>query len=292
MLRQQVAVVAVLAACLLAAPTASAVDRDTARQIYRLINQAEADVREGDRGCEFASPFDREPTTTGAAPSDALLNTLGILRRPATQEEERLATRIFSDPGPFLFGGRGFYRNHVRIAQAASGRRFVILAARDANPFRARPGRCLAKVRERFVALIADRTPRFRRAGRRLLGRTIRQEIRAGRRGPREGAFMFDYRNGGLGSGGGGASAADLQRYGGGSIRGGSKGITFSGLVPDGVATIDFVLPQGKGRRTVTVRDNVYVFRVASLEFTRIPPFPRRTIWRDADGKVIRDFDR
>jgi hypothetical protein len=67
---------------------------------------------------------------------------------------------------------------------------------------------------------------------------------------------------------------------------------TFSGLVPDGVAsvTLRFAASSGRPAHTATaaVHDNVYSVHVAGLPSSG-PVFPT-VVWRDASGKVLKTY--
>lgn len=290
---------ATLAVGVVAALPPGGVDREglrREREITNLLNRAIGSVERADRGCRLPNPFKRETTFTDDPPTDELLQTLGVLRRPQSPEEAQLS------PDAYLhLPAEGVYRKYVRIARSTSGRWYLVVAARNTNVYEPRPRRCAEALREGFGELIRDRSPRFRREARRVLEGVIRREWRAPDRGPREGVFLFDYRpDGGPRGGGGGTGVSFIRRHG----MFGSAGATgqptiVSGLVPDGVATLTAVFARevSRGRyrppkrypravrRTVTVQDNVVSFTVP-----RPAPhaFPTRMIWRDADGRVVR----
>jgi hypothetical protein len=102
----------------------------------------------------------------------------------------------------------------------------------------------------------------------------------------------------GRGGGGGGQDVAAIRRYGSYTasyVR--HRGSKLVGLVPDGVATIDFTFARGHGlgpegdrvyrkiyRRTVRV--------VSNIVFLTVPRMPEdalcnRQVWRAADGSVV-----
>ena len=269
---------------------------DRHREIVRLINQADNQVRRARPACRYDERLPK-PAYSDGTPSDELLDTLGVLRRPQTAEEARIARSR-----PTRIPAKGIYRRYVRVVHSANGRTFLILPARNTGVFRKRPDRCLVARKRRFSALIADRPASFRRAARRVLARATRQERRADVRGPSEGVFVFD-KGPNIVVGGGGLGASQIRRTGMfmSSSRGGRRSV-LSGLVPDPVASLTAVFPRrvsrGPGRppkryartvrRTIAVQENV-----VSLTVPRPAQdaFPTRMIWRDEDGEVVRTVD-
>lgn len=280
-------------------PPTGGVDREglrRERQVIALLNRAVRSVQRADRACRPPNPFKRRTTFTDDPPSEALLKTLGVLRRPQSPEEAQLPRDSYATHLP----AEGIYRQHVRIARSTSGRSYLVVAARNTNLYEPRPRRCAVALRRRFGRLIADRPARFRRAARRILDGVIRREWTARNRGPREGVFLFDYGPDGGGSGGGGVGVRFIRRYGMfGSSSASGQPTVVSGLVPDGVATLTAVFPREvsrsryrppkryrrASRRTVDVQDNVVAFTVPRPAFDA---YPKRMIWRDADGRVVR----
>jgi hypothetical protein len=266
------------------------------RPILRLMNEAIGAV-EGDKACRPAlPPVGRRPSLTDDPPTDELLSTLGILRRPQSSEEREALDTI-----RFL-AAEGVHRDHVRIARSASGMAFLIVTARDVSFYEPRPKRCVTRLRRRFGKLIDDRPRPFRRRARRALERIIRTEWTAPSEGEVEGVFMFDYTPGDVAGGSGGVSPRSIRDRGFFASRGRTKRSRVSGLLPDGVATLEATFtrlaPRGPGRpdkryaravtRAVPVQDNVVSFRVP-----RAPQdaFPARQVWRDAAGEVIAEID-
>lgn len=283
-----------------AAAAPSKRERASERLAYRLFFKADRQVQR-ERACLTLTP-QRRPSFDDGAPSEELLSTVGVLRRAQSEEEERLS----SGEAPLFGLGDGVHRRYVRAATSASGRRFVIFAARDAQPTRPRPERCRAELRRRFARLLRGREARFRRFALRIGRRLLRDERRRQARGPQEGVFLFDRSlfEGRAGGGTGGAGAREIRRSGifqASSNGRSAKRSRVDGLLPDGVATVKATFPRvgstlpGRGRKrrrydrvvrvTVPVQDNVVSFTVPRAVEDALAV---RIVWRAADGRVIR----
>lgn len=278
-------IVLTLLAALASAAPLHAADRETERAITEAINRAVDRVYETTTGCRNTNPLRRAPTVTDDAPSDELLATLGVLRRPQ-QPEEVLADDAFRH-----LPAEGVYRRGVRIARSG-GRELLVVPARNTVLYRPRPPRCARALRRAFRRIIAKRDAAFRRAARRALEQVIRDEWAGPVPTPREGVFLFDRTpQGGLGGGGGGVSIDFIRRrgmFGSGQYAGGPAVVT--GLLPDGVASIEATFGRDRTHAqpvtvTAAVTDNV-----AAFEVDREAPgvFDMTTVWRAADGSVLR----
>jgi hypothetical protein len=282
------AVAAGLVALLIAASVAQAGAPDGStleeRRYYAaraLLDQASAQVTR-DSACR-ARPGDRAPGLR-AAPSAQLLSSLAPLRRPAQPGELESAAELVP---PLL---RGAYGDYVRVARAADGTAFTLVPVKNVVPVAPRPQHCISELRRRFHAAIAGRRGAFQRAARKELRREIATNWVAR---PREGIhFMFA----------GGGALVDLAMLRKRGVYTGIGGFeasqtTFYGLLPDGVASIDYTFRQAdlpgfpsKGhpvthRTTVAVQDNVVAFRVPLA----LPDaWMSRQVWRGSDGHVIR----
>jgi hypothetical protein len=110
MKRVLVGIVALAALAVGASPALA--NRQTERQAVRLLSKAGRRASH-DPACKIE---DQPPSLTHDAPSQDLLNTLGILRRPATAEDT-LSTQPFT----FFHFAQGIYIDYVRVAHAADG---------------------------------------------------------------------------------------------------------------------------------------------------------------------------
>jgi hypothetical protein len=182
------------------------------------------------------------------------------------------------------------YRDYVRVVHAADGTAFTILPVKNVASFAPRPKHCIAELHQRFGQAIASRPRAFQRLAREQLRREI---VTSWVARPREGFhFLF------AGSGGSDDLAA-LRKRGIYTGLGGPEAsqTTFYGLLPDGVASIDYTfrrpgLPGSPSnghpvthRTTVAVRDNVVAFQVP---LGLSDAWMARQVWRGSDGRVIR----
>jgi hypothetical protein len=286
-------VTSVLLACLaVALPAQAAKPTSVERRAVALINKANAEAHR-----TSACPRSQRPpdsTLNHGAPSQALLDTLGVLRRPATPEDKP------PDDAFRFLPGSDIYVDYIRVAHAVGGREYWIVPAHDTLHFDPLPHACLHRIHQRLRALSRGEPPRVRRRALRFYNEMVRSNRELARRGPREGVFVFDKRDDGLGGGGGGGTVRFLREHGQfGSAGIDGKSSILTGLIPDGVATVTSTFgttysrgPDAKPRRyraaitrTDAVQDNVVSFEVArSAE----DAFPSKMIWRDADGKIVR----
>jgi hypothetical protein len=282
-------IVALIALAVGASPAAA--DRQTQHDAAALLTKASREASH-EKACKLR---DQPPSVTHDAPSEALLNTLGILRRPAGPEDTLPQTAF----GFFHFA-EDFYVDYVRVAHAADGTSYFVFAARNfGQPVDT--DACLHQIHLHLLALLKGKSKRVRHRARRLFENRVRVTHAYAHRTPHEAVFLFDRRaDGGIGSGGGGGGAQIIQQSGEFGTSGPPDGVSHVvGLIPDGVATVTSSFPQtvsrGKGNppkvypapieRTDPVQDNVISFSVA-----RDPEdaFPSKMVWRAADGSIVK----
>jgi hypothetical protein len=281
----------VLAGLAVALPAQAAQPNSVERRAVNLINKANAQAHR-----TSACPRSQRPpdsTLNHGAPSQALMDLLGVLRRPATPEDKP------PDDAFRFIPGSDIYVDYIRVAHAVSGRHYWIVPAHDTLHFDPLPHACLHQIHERLRVLSRGEPPRVRRRALRFYNDLVRGNRELARRGPREGVFVFDKRGDGMGGGGGGGPIRFLREHG----QFGSSGIDqnssiVTGLIPDGVATVTSTFDtyrrasRAKPRRypapitrTDQVQDNIVSFEVArSAE----DAFPSKMVWRDAGGKIVR----
>jgi hypothetical protein len=238
----------------------------------------------------------RPTTFTDAAPSEALRSRLSLLRRPRIPEDDVAPASIWWR----LFPAEGVYRDWIRMGRAADGTEFYLVTAQRSGR-QALPPTCLRRRRAQLLRLFG--VVRADRRLRTLAFRSERRRNRAERQlAPgREQIFVFTRAAGNtFGFGFGGIDLATLEQRGlrtsGGS---GGDGAWVTGLVPDGVATIDMVYAQRADRGphaapeiyeseetvVVPVQDNVFSYRTDR----RLQDADATTmVWRAADGSVVR----
>jgi hypothetical protein len=265
---------------LAAAPPGSSREERRVYAVTDLLDQTSAKV-ERDRACR---PRPTQSGPTDATPSAEMLQTLAPLRRPQ-QSDELNALGLFA---PGLVPSA--YQDYVRIAHAADGTAFTIIPSPNVHLFRSRPRHCVSELRRSFRSAIAGKSRAFRTEARRQL----RQEVRfSWIAPPREGVVLF------VDNGGAPADLVSLRRRGAFTFRAGFDvaDATFYGLLPDGVASIDFTFRRAEPtgywskhhpitlRWTAPVHDNVVAFHVP---LTLPNAWMSRQVWRAADGSVIR----
>lgn len=264
------------------------------RIAVQLINEATQHVQHAHRVCRPSFRPDLRPTFTDARPSDALLNALGVLRRPATDADHVDLSSFFA---PFA---RGIYEKWIRTATASDGRQFSVIVAQDRQRPRDIPRRCLALEDAELRRLLVHHGPAVAAVTLRLKRRLDRDEHPKGGFKATEAIFLFDRTpDGRIGGGGGGVDLAFFARHGlFGSSGTGARSTVF-GLLPDGVARVDFTFPRSASREphrdpkvyptgialSAQVQDNVVSFDV---DRPAEDAFPTRMVWRRADGSVIR----
>lgn len=260
------------------------------RIAYDLINRASRFVSAARADCR-AAPLPTKATTTTDPPSQAILDALAVLRRPATPEEAQL-------PRAAMFAGLGeVHLNHVRFVTAANGEEMTILVARRAQASYRISDFCLDAQRARLATLLEGKSPRIRSVTLQAFGKVREGQERDDEQParPRDGIYLFTSG----GSGGGGGAVEQLTRRGSFFSSGTRDASRLYGVVPDGVAsvTLDYPRTVSRGRYykptvypraarlTARVQQNVLSERVPRGAGDAFPP---RMVWRAADGSVVR----
>lgn len=258
-----------------------------------LINRAEAHVRATRRSCRSAA-LPEGPVVTHDAPGQEITGAIAALRRPQTEAE-----RI---PESGLLRGLEdeIYVDFIRTVTAPDGKQFVVVPGR-ATPPAPRPAACADAVRARLLRTTASKSRHLRSVTLRQYASIRRGDRRAAAqpRAPYDEVFLFDRTENGLGGGGGGGRLTYFLTHGNVTSSGGGATSRVTGLVPDGVASVTLTYPKrvSRGRNyrpevfpkkveiTTAVQENVFSVRVP-----RGAPdaFASRTVWRGADGHVVR----
>lgn len=288
-----------------AAPPADAGERSVQRQATDLLNRASQQVQRERRACAPPELADgREAWLTDAEPSAAVRSVLAPFRRAPTLAE--LAAGEERRSAIFLPGTVERSRRGTRILHAADGHEVRLTAI----PKVVRPGvdpavrrACLARTRKRAARLARSAPPAVRREVRRMLDvqRAAIHAVPAS-----EGEALSLYVPVGDGTGGGTGALFDAEQFsehglflssGGAGRPGASSQLT--GVVPDGVATVELEYPRSasrgpsrpavdygsEARLTVAVTENAVSVSVPRGAEDAFPP---RMTWRGADGAVIR----
>jgi hypothetical protein len=254
------------------------------------VNSAREAVAKGDRACRFRVELSRRGSVTHDPIPQEMLDAFAVLRRPATPQDALkpplapLAKQIAVDS--------------IRRARVlADGQEVFVIPSLDARPHTiAPPARCRVRERLALEHRLRGMPAQAQRAARRMLRSIERAERTSAPLEPQAGLFLM-VRGPHSGFGGGGTSVADLRKYGSFVSSGARRHqARMVGLVPDGVATIDFTFARGHSlepngptysrvyRRSVAVLDNVVAFIVPRRA---IDTAPARQVWRAADGAVV-----
>ena len=266
-------------------------DHQTENEAVALYNKASSQVGRQ----KVCRPKFGPATITHNAPSQELLSTLGILRRPATPED------VFPpDQLKFLDFVKGLYIDYVRIAHAADGREYQIIPAQNARAFPAESHACLHRLHTHLRRLSKGKPERVRRRALHFYNQRVQNNRRLARGIAREGVFVFSHNTEGIGGGGGGVGVKFIREHGMFVSSGTRDGTAIvDGLIPDGVATVISYFarkaPRAPGRRpkdygkpivrTDRVQDNMVSFEVAR---DAEDAFAVKMIWRAVDGSIVR----
>jgi hypothetical protein len=259
------------------------------------VNDAIDAVAKGDRRCQ-PELVRGGPATTHDPPPQDMLDAFAVLRRPATVDD------AFDLRHRLPFGAR-IAVDYVRRARVlADGTSVYVVPALGARPALTKPpASCFAREREALEHRLRGKPAQAQRAARRLLDHFETSRRHEARLPPQPGLFVFALGPHG-GGGGGGSDVSDIRRYGAlnaSYVRG--RGSRVVGLVPDGVATIDFAFARGRsldrgpghshGRvyRTIYRRTAPVVDNVVALTVPRLPEDAlfNRQVWHAVDGSVV-----
>jgi hypothetical protein len=291
-----------LAGTLAAAAPAAAVSLDdaaAARREQRAIDLINSATREMRRDPACRQRIDFTTTFTDAVPSAAMRASLSLLRRPAIPED--LITQD-SGPGLEFLGAHGVYRNWIRMGRAADGSEHYLIVAQDRRFAQPVSRACLRTRHAALVRMTAGEDRRVRTIALRTEARINREEQSAGGFPRHEVIYLFGRApDGSVGGGGGGVELAWFLRHGlfGTASRGSGDTAEVTGLIPDGVATIEATFAQRASRGphrapdlypseltlTLPVQDNLVAFTVPR---EARDAFPSKMVWRAADGSIVR----
>ena len=276
-------------------PTPTQVGPNT-RVAADAVNAAIRVVDERDHTC-LQRPRPRRGSATHDPPPQDMLDAFAVLRRPATPADAIDPERLS------LAGAAVVAVDYIRRARVLpDGTAVYVVPALDAQPGVAkRPERCFAREREALEHRLRGKPGQARRAARRLLRNLHHSQRVLASTAPKAGLFLFEIGPRG-GGGGGGVDVATITHHGAYSatyVRG--RGSRMVGLIPDGVATIDFTFARGHGLgpegdrvyRTIARRTAAVVNNDVYLTVPRMPEdaLYNRQVWRAADGSVLRRIE-
>jgi hypothetical protein len=249
------------------------------RREMNLMAAATKGIQES-AACRVSHP--RTTPRIRGLPSQELLSTLGVLRRPATAAD-RLPAGSTSGMGP----GVAVYAGATRRVSTGHGTSYYLVPIRQ-DPAGGFPSsRCLALQKTAVTKALPTFPQALRSPIRELVASLIAYYASlVGKPPADEICEVIRYRNGG------GMSCGNTV----GQIQHGvfpeDDDGTFSGLVPDGVASVTLSFPAAPGRRarsvSATVHDNVYAAATGlAMPLRRGSP---TIIWHASDGRVLRTY--
>jgi hypothetical protein len=243
------------------------------RQEFAYIQKATRHVIQS-RECQAHPPMGT--TLIHGSPSPAILSTLGVLRRPA-RPSDHLAQGSLSGLGQV-------YAGFVRRAFSAGGVSYYVIATRDSFAAQQPPARCFAAQTE-AVQAYAPRIPANLRRQTLALEATIMSYVRGLiAHAPRDAICTAEFSRNGSGGSGCGDPIQQIRM----GLPPSDDNGTFSGIVPDGVATVTVHFAATAGHpaisATAKVTGNMYAVRIPELANGTMEQ-PTMT-WRSPTGLV------
>lgn len=249
------------------------------RQLVRELGYISAATRQTLRSptCELDQPTG--VSIVHGRPSRSLTSVLGVLDRPRSPSD-RMNPQL-------LAGTPAVYAGHLRLALSAAGVSYFIVPARYDRSAWMPSDRCFDMQLAALRAYLPHITRWLRRPAVMLQTMLIAHDRNLTLHAPRDTVCLVST-SGNSSSSACGITAAQVKR---GTSPADDQG-TFSGLVPNGVAsvTLSFTASSGTTARTVTatVTNNVYAVHVPGIP-GELPSAPRMT-WRTAHGSVLKQI--
>lgn len=237
------------------------------------------------RGVENSKPCRLQPRVTyiGGSPGSDLLSILGVLRRPASPGD-RLNPQML-EPTPDV------YRSYIRRAYFAGGVSYYIVPSRF-DPAASIPSHRCFELQTTALDRYLPKIPAPLRQPTREIQAAIFAYLRStARQTPRDRICLVYV---GIGSGSAcGTTPKGIEEGFATENALGTPNGTFSGVVPDGVATVTVIFP-ATGQRpahavTSRVEANVYAVHVPIYALNSLPPSPT-VIWHSPQGRVLKRF--
>jgi len=243
------------------------------RRELSYITTATAGV-ERSKACRVQQPAGA--TYIQGSPGPDLLSILSVLRRPATPAD-RLNSEVVA-------GTPDIYRAYVRRASSAGGISYYIVPARYDRAASIPSERCF----ELQAAALNQELPKLpaslRQPARELQRAFIAYDRSIVAHAPRDTICFVNIGHNETGTECGIPPDAIKEGQAGQENQG-----TYSGVVPDGVATVTLSFPAARGRParavTASVNSNVYSVHVSTPSVS--PPTPT-VIWRSSQGRVLK----
>jgi hypothetical protein len=267
-----------LALLILSAGVAHAVS-DTTKQAAAIFNKALNETLQ--RPVCNVTP--QTTTLTHDAPSQDLLSTLAILRRPATTAD------VVPSQALTLGFVKDIFVDYVRVAHAVDGRSYDIVPTVDTSGAPVESDACVQAVHEDLLHRLKGKGHRVRRIALGLFKGFVDFNRQIASQPPTEAVIVFQHVARGLGSGGLAGSAQDIRRGGGFGAFETRGGSVVNCLVPDPVASVTSYFPRFGHRpaanRTDPVQDNMVSF---TIRRDVRHSFRVKMVWRAADGSIVR----
>jgi hypothetical protein len=249
------------------------------RQLQRELGYVFAATRSvaSSKACHWQQPS--RTTYIQGSPGSGLLSILGVLRRPATP-----ADRFAPGPAQPI---RDVYRAYIRRAFSADAASYYLVPARGDSYADIPSDRCLgleATALNRYLPGI----PRALRQPTREIGAAYIAYLRSLASEATQSTICLVAAGNGGGASCGFAAKGIEEGFAVDNSLGTPLGI-FSGVVPDGVATVTLDLPAfGRQRAhavSTRVKGNVYAVHVSGLSRSQVSP---TVIWRSPEGRVLK----
>ena len=222
-------------------------------------------------------------TVSEGSPSSALLAELGVLRRAAKPVDELTFPEASGHVYPV--NAHTVYVNYIRRARVKDGVSYYLIPVGHIIESQAFSPLCIAKQKS-LLQQDLRRLPASDRSSTLALQAKSIAALEGNPNGsPQDGICIWGADAAG---GGGGTCETTGQITDGGPVE--ENGSTLIGVVPDGVASVAFHYPAGRGMPAFTVTANV-VGNVYAASTGRLIPsggFPPQMIWRSASGTVIK----
>jgi hypothetical protein len=252
------------------------------RRLQRELAYATAATQgvQNSKACQLRQPSG--PTYVQGSPGPGLLSILGVLRRPATAADQINPHQLGAIPD--------VYRAYIRRAFSAGGVSYYIVPSRFDRAATIPSDRCVhlqATALNRYLPRIPAA---LRQPTREIFAALISYLRTFASQGPGI-VLVFVGGNGAFGAGAPrGITAKGIEE--GFATENGPAG-TFSGVVPDGVATVTLIFPAAGQHPmhavTSRVEGNVYAVHVPLNLLRGAPPSPT-VIWRSPEGRVLKRF--
>lgn len=250
------------------------------RQLRRELGYIVASTQsvQNSRACQLQQPS--HATYIGGSPGRDLLKMLGVLRRPPTQADR------------FNLQGLGpmpdVYRAYIRRAFSAGGVSYYVVPARFDRAAAIPSNRCFDLQSRALNRRLARIPASLRQPTREIQAAFIAFDRNTASHAPRDTICIVSVGGNQTSSSCGFAPTGIKQGFATENSPGPNLD-TFSGVVPDGVATVTLIFPAPGRAVTTRVTGNVYAVRVNfyARHGSRPSPSPA-VIWRSADGRVLK----